>query len=361
MSKDKYVGLDVDHATIVAHVTNDKGELLMETFLQTKRDGIQQFLKSLDGRVQVAFEEGSMAGWLYEVIRPLVSKTVVCDPRRNKLIQAGNKGDRVDAKKLAKLLRLGELQPVHHELGCLRGLKELVYGYDRVVRDSVRAKNRLKGLFKGQAIGCRGQGVYNEQRQEEWKEKLESSALRVRADLLYKQMGSLEELREKAEEAMLEEARKHAPYKLLVKLPGVGPIRAATIMAVVGTPHRFRTKRQYWQYCGFGVVTHNSGEYEIIEGRRKRRSKPVQTRGLNDNFNRMLKAAYKGAAVTAIAKEPFNKYYQRMIDNKMRPEMAQLTVARKIAAITLAVWKKGEQFDPTRVNQAEQSAGDERG
>jgi hypothetical protein len=103
-----------------------------------------------------------------------------------------------------------------------------------------------------------------------------------------------------------------------------------------------------------------SSEYEIVDGRRQRRKKPLQTRGLNENFNRMLKAVYKGAAVTAIASEPFNKYYQRLIDNKMRPEMAQLTVARKIAAISLAVWKKGEAFDPTRVNQAEQSAGDEK-
>jgi hypothetical protein len=173
-------------------------------------------------------------------------------------------------------------------------------------------------------------------------------------------MASLKELRDDAEKAMLKEARTHGAYKLLVKLPGVGPIRAATIIAAVGTPHRFRTKRQYWAYCGFAVVTHMSSEYEIIEGRIQRRRKPLQTRGLNENFNRMLKTAYKGATLTAIATEPFNKYYQRLIDNKMRPEMAQLTVARKIAAITLAVWKKGERFDPARVNQAEQSAGDEK-
>ena len=67
MSKDKYVGLDVDQATIVAYVTNDKGEFLMETFLETKADGIRQFLKGLEGRVHVAFEEGCLAAWLYEI------------------------------------------------------------------------------------------------------------------------------------------------------------------------------------------------------------------------------------------------------------------------------------------------------
>jgi hypothetical protein len=29
----------------------------------------------------------------------------------------------------------------------------------------------------------------------------------------------------------------------------------------------------------------------------------------------------------------------------MKPEMARLTLARKIAAITLTLWKRGESFD----------------
>ncbi len=361
MNRDKYVGLDVDKSTIVAYVTDEKGEFLMETFLGMNAEAIRQFFKGLDGRVHVAFEEGCASGWLYEIVRPLVAKTVVCDPRKNKLIQSGSKGDRVDAKKLARLLRLGELESVYHGDKSIKGLKELVQGYIRLVEDRTRTKNRLKGLFRGRAITCRGQSVYSQETREEWKEKLETVSLRARADLLYKQMKSLNELSKEALKAMIDEAHKHQGYKLQCKVPGLGAIRAATVIATVGTPHRFRTKRQYWAYCGLAVVTHMSGEYEIVDGRRQRRKKALQTRGLNKNFNRMLKAVYKGAAITAIKREPFNKYYQRLIDNKMRPEMAQLTVARKIAAISLAVWKKGEKFDPIRVNQAEQSAGDQTG
>jgi hypothetical protein len=103
-----------------------------------------------------------------------------------------------------------------------------------------------------------------------------------------------------------------------------------------------------------------SSEYEVIDGKRRRKKKPLQTRGLNKNFNRTMKAVFKGASETAIKKAPFNQYYQRMIDNKMRPEMARLTVARKISAITLAVWKKGEEFDPEKVNQAARDSDDQR-
>jgi hypothetical protein len=154
---------------------------------------------------------------------------------------------------------------------------------------------------------------------------------------------------------MCVEASRQPAFKLISKVPGLGPIRTAQIIAIVGSPHRFRTKRQLWSYCGLAVVTRSSADYEWVEGRARRRKKAVQTRGLNKDFNRPLKAIFKGAALSAIQTEEFKQYHQRMIDQKIRPEMALLTTARKIAAITLAVWKKGETFDPKRLNQAGQS------
>lgn len=355
MNNQKYVGLDVDQATIVAHVSDGKGSFIMETMLETKPGSIRQFLKSLDGTVHLAFEEGCMAAWLYDLVRPLVKEAIVCDPRRNKLLQSGNKSDKVDAQKLARLLRLGELHSVYHGDQSIRDLKELVHAYSSLVRDRTRTMNRLKSLYRSHGIASRGKAIYNNLTRDGWIGKLGAEAARSRATSLYKQLESMTELRDYTEKAMVKEARKHTAYKLLVKVSGLGPIRVSQIIAEVGTPYRFRTKRQFWTYCGFAVVTHMSSEYEVIEGRRRRRNKPLQTRGLNNNFNRGLKSVFKGAAVTAIESEPFKKYYTRLIDNKMRPEMAQLTVARKISAIVLAIWKKGESFDPDRVNQAEQA------
>jgi transposase len=355
MNNQKYVGLDVDQATIVAHVSDAQGGFVMETMLETKPNSIRQFLKSLDGTVHLAMEEGCMAGWLYDLIRPLVKRAIVCDPRRNKLVQTGNKGDRVDAQKLARLLRLGELQSVYHGEQSIRDLKELVHSYNTMVRDRTRTMNRLKAVYRGHGVASRGKAIYNNLTREGWIGKLVAEAAQSRVTCLYKQLESVSELRDYTHKAMVKAASKHSVYKHLVKVPGLGPIRASQVIAEVGTPYRFRTKRQFWTYCGFAVVTHMSSEYEVIDGRRRRRKKPLQTRGLNDNFNRGLKAVFKGAAVTAIESEPFKQYYTRMIDNKMRPEMAQLTVARKISAIVLAIWKKGESFDPDRVNQAEKA------
>jgi ketol-acid reductoisomerase len=81
---------------------------------------------------------------------------------------------------------------------------------------------------------------------------------------------------------------------------------------------------------------------------------------LNQNYNRRLKQVFKGAALNAIrTNEQFKQYYQRMIDKGMRPEMAVLTVARKLSAVTLVIWKKGVKFDPEKLNQAAQSTGNQ--
>lgn len=325
----------------------------MESAIETKASSIRQFFKGLDGTIHVTFEEGTQAAWLYDVIRPLVAEVIVCDPRRNKLIQSGNKADRIDAAKLARLLRLGELHSVYHgERGTL-GLKELVHGYESLVADTTRTKNRLKAIFRSQAIRCPGKLVYSRQERKQWLAKLKTPALIARASGLYEQYDCLTKLRDQAHKAMTTEVLRHHAYKRLKKVSGLGVVRTAQIIAVVGSPHRFRTKRQFWPYCGLAVRTKTSSEYEIVNGqRRRKRNKQAQTRGLNQNYNRTLKAVFKGAAASAIERPPFKQYRQRLIDKGIRPELALLTVARKIAAITLTIWKKGEEFDPERVNQA---------
>lgn len=42
---------------------------------------------------------------------------------------------------------------------------------------------------------------------------------------------------------------------------------------------------------------------------------------------------------------PFQSFYQACLARGMKPHLARLTQARKIAAITLLVWKKGARFD----------------
>jgi transposase len=76
-----------------------------------------------------------------------------------------------------------------------------------------------------------------------------------------------------------------------------------------------------------------------------RRTSKTTTRGLTQHHNRTMKYVFKSAALTATRSEPFKSCYAGLLTRGLRPELAQVTVARKIAAITLAVWKKSEIFD----------------
>lgn len=345
----KYIGMDVHTETIVSAVLNARGKLVMESVIETKAQAVRDFVQGVRGTVSVTFEEGTHAAWLYDVLQPVVAKVVVCDPRKNTLLLAGNKGDRVDAHKLAQLLRADLLTPVYHGTHGTRTLKELARSYSALMEDCTRVMNRLKALYRARAIPCTGESVYQKDERERWLRKLTEGGARHRAEWLYQELDPLVALRDTAREAMLAESRKHPAHQLLQSIAGLGPVRVAQLIAAIDSPHRFRTKRQLWAYSGLAVTTKSSADYQVVKGEVHKARRTRTTRGLNPNYNRTLKHVFKDAALLAGTRGALKPYYDQLVAHGMRPALARLTVARKIAAITLAVWKKGERFDPELV------------
>ena len=149
---------------------------------------------------------------------------------------------------------------------------------------------------------------------------------------------------------MLAEARLDPAWAVLRTIPFMGPVRVALILATMQTPWRFRTKRNLWAYCGLAVVTRSSADYVMVGDRAVRRQRAPMTRGLNRNHNHVLKDVFKGAASSAIGQAgPLQDFYLGMVARGMREELARVTLARKIAAITLRLWKRGEHYDPTKL------------
>ena len=144
MNSEKYIGLDVHQATISVAVLDSSGKLTMECVLETKASTILQFFAGLRGSLHVTFEESTCAAWLYDLLKPHVAHLVVCNPRKNALLNAGNKNDRIDARKLAELLRGNLLKPVYHGATGVRTLRELARGYLTTVKDLTRVMSRLK-------------------------------------------------------------------------------------------------------------------------------------------------------------------------------------------------------------------------
>jgi transposase len=176
--------------------------------------------------------------------------------------------------------------------------------------------------------------------------------VRHRPEIYYQQLDALRSLGEQVRRDLLAEGRKHSAMRLLRQIPSIGPIRAVLLIALMQTPHRFRTKRQLWAYCGLALKTSTSGEYRIVQRQLKRSRKPLAIRGLNANHDHDLKNIFKGAATRAPAVPgPFQEFHAGLVARGMKPNDGRLTLARKIAAITLIVWKKGVDFDAEHLKQ----------
>src|SRR5215469_10381669 len=206
-SSSKYIGMDVHKESISIAVRNSAGKIVMESVIQTKASMILQFIDGLRGEVHVTFEEGTWSAWLYDLLKPHVSKLIVCDPRRNALLKEGNQNDRVDARKLAELLQNNQLRPVYHGDHGLRAVKELVRSYLTITKDAGRVMTRVKAIYRSWGIPCSGTQVYSARHRAAWLEKIRETGVRRRAEHYYQELDGLRSLRRVVRKELLVERR----------------------------------------------------------------------------------------------------------------------------------------------------------
>jgi transposase len=349
MNNIKFIGMDVHQATVSVAVLSEKGALLLETVIEAQEKCILEFIKRWSAPVHVTFEEGTWASWLYELLQPHVDRVLVCNPRKNG--KRGKKSDKIDARKLAYWLRSGDLSPVYHQDCGVRSLKELSRSYLTLSKDLTRIMNRIKAMYRSWGIACAGKSCYGQGQRAKWLAQLPQGGVRQRAEQLYQQLDAVRPLLQAARKTMLAEGKKHDVRCRLKQIPYIGPIRATLLIALIQTPNRFRTKRQLWAYAGLGLVTMASGEYRMVQGKPQRYKAPL-IRGLNPDCNRDLKHVFKSTANRASGgRGPLHDFYENLLAQGMRADMARLTLARKLAAIVLVLWKKGVDFDPQQLKR----------
>lgn len=143
--------------------------------------------------------------------------------------------------------------------------------------------------------------------------------MRVRAERLFSELDHLSGLRREARKALVTECRHHPASKVLLRVTTLGIIRIVQLIASVVTPHRFRSKRQFWPYCGLAVVTKSSADYTVSGAEVRRTRKGAVTRGLTQSHNRTLKYVFKSAALTASRCDPFKSWYMELVERGCGP------------------------------------------
>lgn len=343
---DRYVGLDAHAQSCTLGVLGPSGKRLKSMVVETNGQALLEAVRSIPGRIHLCLEEGTQSAWLHELLSPHVEELVVVMPPERK----GAKDDLRDAWLRAEELRTGTFETrVYKAPQHLAALRNAVRAYGFAVRDVVRAKNRLKSAFLSRGLTTDA-GIYDPERRRKQLQKL-SLPHRQLADWLGRQLDELMPLRDEAEGWLLKESKTHPIIRTLATAPGMGPIRTAQLVAIAANPERFRTRRQFWSYSGLAIVTRSSADWVRGKDKRWERSQVQQTRGLTRKRHPLLKSVFKGAATTVIAQlpdHPLHKDYERMLEAGIKPNLAKLTIARRIAAMVLSMWKHQEVYDPKR-------------
>jgi transposase len=345
---EKFIGLDVHSSSSTFGVVGPTGRRIKNQVTATNGQELVSFLKSMKGSLHLAMEEGTQSSWLVEILSPYVDELVVIGLGLEK--SRGPKDDKRDAFGLANKIRLRSYsQSVYKQLGPYSVLRHLAKVYNQMMSDVVRVQNRIKALYRSRGVQVTGKSVYSEKNRNCFLEQLPRST-REGITHLYAQYDALLPVKKNAEKEMIAESHRHTISQILETCPGLGEKRIAQLLAIVITPHRFRQRQQFWSYCGLGIVMRSSSDWEQDQHGNWDIVSKQRTRGLNRSHNRMLKAIFKGAATTIIGQPSYRHHplmlnYRRMLDAGTKPNLAKLTLARKLAATVLAMWKKKEIYD----------------
>jgi len=308
---------------------------------------LREVLESIPRPRQVTFEEGPLADWLYRELKGSVDEALVCDPRRNGLIaKDGDKDDPIDAGKLCDLYCGGYLRPVHHGDSLARMVfKRQVGLYHERVAHRVSESNKIIGRLKCFGVVVKEKDFEAKTDRDGLLEKVGSApeleVIKEQLRLLWKGYDTAVQQETLLRRQLLAAAREQEAIVRLTELPGVAWVRAATFVAYLDTPWRFKSKSALWKYLGIGLVRERSGEgREWVHVERA--------------CNRRLKSMILGAADCAIRQgdNPFARQHDHWLKGGLSPRNARRNVARGMAAVMWGMWKNGGVYDPHRVGLA---------
>jgi len=344
---ERYIGLDVHAASCSAGVIDARGKRIGGAHvLETNGQVLVEFFKLQPGSVHLCFEEGTQSTWLAEILTPHVAEIAVVHISESR----GPKDDARDAFALAERLRIGAVEKtVFKQTGPYATLRQLSKTYATVVQDVVRVQNRLRAQFRSRGVRA-NKSLYSKRRRDAYIALLPPTSIAA-VNILFAQYDALCAVRNQAHKDLVTESRRHPAAALLETVPGLGDIRVAQILSIVVTPERFRTRQQFWSYCGLGIVMRSSSDWVQAPNGKWNRAQVQSTRGLNWNHNHTLKEVFKGAATTVVMQypdSPLHKDYERLVSAGTKPNLAKVTLARKIAALTLAMWKRKEEYAPAK-------------
>ncbi len=329
-----FVGCDAHSKTCFFEAIDADATVLRKTEVATDIIALQKALRGLPRPIWLLVESCPMAAFVADALQSVIERIIVCETRVNRWITCSeDKSDPNDADRLARLLRMGECKPVYFPCRKDRDLQELVRFQRKSTDDVIKNKNRIKDVYRRLGVHVTGKTVFHKNERSMYLVQVEDKTLLFKLKMLYEKLDSDTSVKEQVERRLHLTLSRRRVYRQLKMIPGIGPILAAVIIAVIADPLRFPTKRKLWKYAGLSVRRPWSSQVSLAK------------EGGSKGGNRLLKyAAMEAARFCQVNENRFSLAFDNLLSNGVKPEMAQRTIARKILATVLAMWKNGTEY-----------------
>lgn len=332
------VGLDLGDRQAAASVMTTEGELMEEVWLKVTEPALQAYF----GRMapsRVVLEAGTHSPWIKRLLLGLGHEVLVLNPYKVRLIaESTNKTDRVDARTLAELGRIGStvMSTVSHrskeaqlDLQLLRSRALLVETRTKLI-GHVRSAVKTAG---GRVRKCDA-GYFAKWAQVDMPEEVKEALIPVALEI----WNLTEKIKAYEREIARLIAERYRDAQRLLKLPGVGPITALSFVLLLERPERFRSNRQVGRYLGLtpGVRQSSRRRHEL---------------GITKAGDRELRKLLTQAAHSIMRCPSADGHLRRWAlakaeGGKGRKKKATVALARKLAVLMLAIWRSGEEYQP---------------
>lgn len=322
MNSIRYVGLDVHRKTVQACIRAADDSILFEKGFECTREALQAFAKEhLFAQDHIALEATFHSWSIVDEIAPFVGKVIVSNPMATKAIaQSKVKTDKIDARVLSQLLRIGYLPEVWTPTSQTRELRNLCARRATLVSDLVRLKNRIHGVL-AKCLVPRPEGDTFDPKGRRWLAGLDLpdwAGRQIGSDL--KLLALTETELEEHDRILVAGAWSDPRVKLLITMPGVDVTVALAVLAALGDITRFTDGHHLAAYFGLVPSTRQSADH-CYHG-------PITKRG-NGRARWLL---IQAAQHLATHPGPLGVFFRRILGRKNR-NVAVVATARKLAVI----------------------------
>ena len=334
MNVDHYIGFDVHKKTVSYCVKTADGQIVEEGKLRSTREELRKWAQGCTQSWHGAMEATLFSGWIYDTLKPFAADLQMGDPAQMKAIGASKKkSDRLDARKIADMVRCNLLPACYVMPPEMRELRRMLRYRHLILGQAVQMKNRMSGLLMEVGVEYNKQRLHGEQYFTELMGRLDEVPQSVK-DLLQLSRGSLEAL-QTTEQQLLKRLNKHPKLAervaRLQSIRGVGEVTALTWVLEVGDAHRFASIANAVSYCGLTSA--------LVESAGKQKRGPI-SKQRNAHLQRVLTEAAKLAPrwnpqLAAVHEQEIQRGHRNR---------ATLEVARKLTAYLLAVDKSEKPF-----------------